>query len=259
MGLFGCSNLGMGSDAKLVSFCYSSGGGMDGGGSSTEVYTIEDRVYLKISDTEWWYEDNNVKEYQVSNEILEEITKVFKKYKFNRWNNKKFTNMFISDGASHSYRFEFDNNKSVYFSSQIYPSKYRKKLDEIHEIIKKYTDGAKAEPGLIKPEKTHEEKIYHAKPDNGSIELEVYEYSRKELYYRILNGTSEEVTVTNDIKLISAGTEEVIYESKSKYDNEVGANYASEECVSLKGRLPAGKYTLHVGEYSVDFEIGIQE
>lgn len=255
MGLFGCSNLGGFSKAKLVSYSYSSGGDMIGSSNSTELSIINDKVYLTVSESESWADDGTVTEYQLDEAVLSEIKDVFDKYGMNRWNNKKFTNMFVSDGASYSYHFYFDNEKSVYFSSQIYPEKYRKKLREIQEIINKYMAGATAEPGLVKKELTPEEKMYKRHPENGNVELDVYEYSMRTLKYRIMNGTSDDLKVANRVKLVNNDSSSTVYEENSTYDIETYANYSEEEYIGLNDRLAVGKYTLYVGDYSVDFEI----
>lgn len=51
------------------------------------------------------------------------------------WNNKKFSVMFVVDGASYSYSFKFEDNTSVSFSSQVYPVSYSEKLSEINKMI----------------------------------------------------------------------------------------------------------------------------
>lgn len=255
MFLLGCNRAGSSSDSTLVSFRYSSGGDMAGGGNSIALSVINEKVFLTIASTEWWYEDNTVCEYIVDDSVMEEIAAVYRKYKMYRWDNKKFTNMFINDGASYSYSFSFDDDKSVRFSSQIYPGKYKEKLNELHDIINRYLTDASPEAGLVKTEQTKEMLINKTKPDNGLVGLQVFEYSMLELKYRILNGTSDKVTVKDNIRLINNASDEVIFSSESKYDNEIYANYAEEGCISLKERLAEGTYTLFVGDCSTVFEI----
>lgn len=55
----------------------------------------------------------------------------------NYWNRKRVSKMFIADGESHSYSFEFDKS-SIHFSSQYYPDKYRKKIKKLNDVIAKY-------------------------------------------------------------------------------------------------------------------------
>ena len=62
-GLFACSKVPNVKNKELISYVYSSGGGMNGGGNSTEISIIDGEVILTYSDTEWWYEDDDITEY----------------------------------------------------------------------------------------------------------------------------------------------------------------------------------------------------
>ena len=251
MGLIGC---GFRKDAKLVSFCYSTGGGMRGEGSSVEVTVIGDKVYITEAASEYWYQDATVTEYVADPGICDEIAEVFRKYNMSLWNNKKFTNIFVNDGANHTYSFDFSDNTRVNFTSQVYPEKYRTKLAEIHDIIKKYEATATIEPGLVTDLQTSEQQIYKSHPDNGTVELEVFGYRKTILSYRIMNGTNAKVTIAGDIKL-TAASGEVVCEQSSRFDSTAYPNSSDEFTLTLSGRLAAGKYTLSVGELSAEFNV----
>ena len=123
----------------LNKYQYSSGGGMDGGFHVESVTRYDSgHAIVMIKQAQWYYQDPVVEEYLVDDAILDEIETVVRKYRMNRWDNKKFTNMFVCDGASYSYSFSFDESY-IHFSSQIYPVKYSKKLRQIDEIIKNNT------------------------------------------------------------------------------------------------------------------------
>ena len=253
-GLFGCSKVPNVKNKKLISYVYSSGGGMNGGGNSTEISIIDGEVILTYSDTKWWYDDNDITEYKLDKAVLADIESVFRKYKMQNWNDKKFTDMFVADGPSYSYSFKFEDSIRVSFSSQVYPVSYSKKLAEIDKVIEKYKERGSLEPGLVTKEKTDEELAGKNNPDNGLVEIEVYEYSKDRIYFRILNGTDKDVAVSNSVKLVRNSDGEMLYNESSEYSIEVNATSANEEYL-LSGRLEEGIYTIYVGDYSAEFEI----
>ena len=253
-GLFGCSKVPNVKNKELISYVYSSGGGMNGGGNSTEISIIDGEVILTYSDTEWWYEDDDITEYKLDKAVLADIESVFRKYKMQNWNDKKFTDMFVADGPSYSYSFKFEDSIRVSFSSQVYPVSYSKKLAEIDKVIEQYKERGTLEPGLVTKEKTDEELAGKNNPDNGLVEIEVYEYSKDRICFRILNGTNEDVAVSNSVKLVRNSDGEMLYNESSEYSIEVNATSANEEYL-LSGRLEEGIYTIYVGDYSAEFEI----
>ena len=257
LGLFGCGDVPDVKNTELISYRYSSYGGMCGGGSYREINIVDDRVILTDSHTTWWYEDACIKEYELEPAVLTDIESIFRKYKMQEWNNKKFTNEFVADGESNSYVFKFEDGTSVSFSSQTYPKAYGKKLSAIHDVITEHLEKGTLEPGLVTREKTEEELMYKEGPDNGLVELEVYEYSIDRIYYRILNGTDENVEVSDVVKLVRNSDGEVLYDNAGEYSIEVDATTSDEEIVFLSGRLAEGAYTLYVGEYSTEFEIRV--
>ena len=253
-GLFGCSKVPDVKNKELISYRYSSGGGMTGGGNSTEISIIDGEVILSYSNTEWWYEDADITEYKLDKAVLTDIESVFRKYKMQNWNDKKFSNMFVADGPSYSYSFKFEDSTMVSFSSQVYPVSYSEKLAELDKVIEQYKERGTLEPGLVTKEKTDEELAGKNNPDNGLVEIEVYEYSKDRIYFRILNGTDEDVAVSNSVKLVRNSDGEMLYNESSEYSIEVNATSANEEYL-LSGRLEEGIYTIYVGDYSAEFEI----
>ena len=59
-GLFGCSKVPNVKNKKLISYVYSSGGGMNGGGNSTEISIVDGEIILTCSGKEWWYNDADI-------------------------------------------------------------------------------------------------------------------------------------------------------------------------------------------------------
>ncbi len=253
-GLFGCSKAPDVKNKELTAYAYSCGGGMTGGGNSTEISIVGDRVILTYSEKDWWYEDAHITEYRVDKAILSDIESVFRKYKMQNWNNKKFSDMFVEDGPTFRYSFRFDDNTGVAFSSQVYPTSYSEKLAELDKVIEQYKESAVLEPGLVTREKTEEELAGKGTPDNGLVWIEVYEYSKDEIRYRVSNGTGDNISVSDSVRLVRNSDGEVLYNDSSEYPIEVIANTAEELSVP-SGRLEEGVYTLYAGDYSAEFEI----
>ena len=253
-GLFGCSKVPDVKNKELISYVHSSGGGMNGGGNSTEISIVDDEVILTYSNAEWWYNDDDITEYKLDKAVLSDIESVFRKYKMQNWNHKKFTDMFVADGPSVSYSFRFEDGTGVSFSSQIYPVSYGRKLAEIDNVIEQYKARGTLEPGLVTKNKTDEELAGKNKPDNGRVEIEVFKYSKDRICFRILNGTNKDVTVSNSVKLVRNSDGEMLYNKSSEYSIEVNAASAEEKSI-LSGRLAEGIYTIYAGDYSAEFEI----
>ena len=125
-------------------------------------------------------------------------------------------------------------------------------------MIEQYREKGTLEPGLVTKEKTDEELAGKNQPDNGLIGIEVYEYSRDSVYYRILNGTDGAVTISDSMKLVRNSDGETLYNESSDFPIEVNAESA-EECNIRSGRLEEGIYTLSVGDYSAEFEIRLPD
>ena len=94
-------------------------------------------------------------------------------------------------------------------------------------------------------------------PHNGLVEVEVYEYCKDRIHFRILNGTENDVEVSNSVKLVRNSDGEILYNESSEYSIEVSAASSNEESI-LSGRLEEGIYTIYVGDYSAEFEIRLQ-
>ena len=243
-------------EEKLESYAYGSGGGMLGGSYSESVLDYnEDSALITIMQSKWHGDDGTVKEYLVDKEILDELKTVFIKYHMKNWDNKKFTNMFIADGASRSYRFIFEI-KSVSFSSQYYPEKYASKLAELDAILDKYLKKATPLPGLLIHDTIMEDgQTLPYDLNNGEIVLSVYSYYQKYLYYRLANGTDEKKKMESVIRLYKDDKSTPIYEKSSEFKTLVYAHCPNEDFIELEERLAPGKYRLEVFGYTTEFEI----
>ena len=241
---------------KLTGYKYSRSGDMQGSSYSESVQEYsEDSALFTIMQRKWHSDDGTVKEYLVDKEILNELKAVFVKYHMEKWDNKKFTDRFIADGASDSYRFEFETNH-VSFSSQYYPEKYSSKLKELDEILNKHLENATLLPGLLIHDSI-KESDYTLPYDlnNGKIVLSVYSYHQKYLYYRLANGTDEEKKIESVIRLYRDGESVPIYEKSSDLQITLSAHRLYENSVKLNKLLAPGKYRFEAFGYETEFEI----
>lgn len=241
---------------KLEGYKYSRSGGIQGGSYSESVQEYsEDHALFTIMQHKWHRDDGTVKEYLVDKEILNELKAVFVKYHMEKWDNKKFTDRFIADGTSDSYRFEFETNH-VSFSSQYYPEKYSSKLKELDEILNKHLENATILPGLLIHDtikKSDYTQLYDL--NSGKIILSVYSYHQKHLYYRLANGTDEEKKIESVIRLYRDGESVPIYEKSSERQITLSAHRLYENSVKLNKLLAPGKYRFEGFGYETEFEI----
>ncbi len=245
---------------KLISFRRETGGDMQGSSSRICVRRYDDtRALITVSQAEWHYEDPQVTEYFTDVFIMDEIREVFLRYRMQNWDGKKFTNMFVADGASTAYDFDFETT-DVSFSSQIYPEQYAEKLEEINSLVRRRIAEGERLPGLILPELSEEERMSAHKPNDGKLSLHVYEYSRNQLSYRFANGTDEVLSAGRDYKLHKAGNDKMIAEAQpGSYTYTLYAHSTAESTISLEQRLEPGTYVLEAGGLSCTFEIGMHK
>ena len=236
----------------LQQFTYSEGGGMNGGYYRKSVKRADDtHALISIEEADWYAQDPTVREYLVDASILEELEAVVRKCGMNFWNRKTFTRMFIADGESKGYSFQFDK-ASVDFSSQYYPARFRKKLSRLNDIINPYLQDAAQLPGLVNRQPETEESV--GLPE-GKAELAVYFYCGDELGVRIKNGTEEKLELPGSWKVVDADTGRAVAQQEEKYGKTVYPQSRDEMSFRLPERLSAGNYTLVLGEWELPFEI----
>ncbi len=243
------------SNKPLTKFSYHYGGNMCGN-SHNEVVAPYDESHARISvsHADWHHEDPKVSEYLVDIGIMKKIEEIFHKYSMEKWNGKKFTDMFVCDGESYGYSFDFDKSY-ISFSSQIYPKKYYEKLNEIHEVLKEYIEKGEKLPGLCPAEISEEEQYKRYRPEDGKISIEVFSYFCGKLSFRVFNGTGENIEVPTDKKLFREGEAEPFVKEVDRYPNTVYANRCEEESIKVPACLEAGSYRLQAGELECSFEI----
>lgn len=124
----------------LNAYRYTSGGGMLGGYFCQTIKRGDDgRAIISIEEAECHNDEPKIEEYYVDASILDDLERIIRKNRMNFWNRRKFSNMFIADGESRGYCFEFDK-KQISFSSQHYPVKYSNKLHKLKEVIEAYLE-----------------------------------------------------------------------------------------------------------------------
>lgn len=235
---------------QLNKYSYSSGGGMTGGYHTETVKRSGEKAIISIEDAEFYAQDPTVTEYITDAAVMDELEAAVRKYNMNFWNRKKFTNIFVADGETDSYSFDFDKSE-ISFSSQIYPLRYSKKLSELDAIIKKYIKSGERLPGLVNP-KTDEEN--YEIPD-GELKIYICSYVNNTLKLNILNGTDEQLEIAKEYKLINADTRDVIISDSTTDGGIFSPQSKGEMEIKLKERLPVGSYKLVFGEFEIPFEI----
>lgn len=240
---------------KLIMYSYSSGGDMRGSHYSQEIKLSEEgKAVLCTSSADWYNDDPKTEESYIDAAVLEEIGKVFRKYHMNRWQNRKISKMFVADGASYSYRFTFGET-DFRFSAQYYPGRYRYKLDEIDNIIEKYSQTKEHIPGLVrKDESENEDEYSNIIPVQGEICFRVYNYCNKTIYFRLLNGTDNNITFPAEADIIFNGKKLEVINSCIPVD-EIAEDSYSEGSITLNDYLIEGTYRITAGDYSTEFEI----
>ena len=245
-----------GSKNPLTNYNYHSGGDMCGSHHSETVMPFnETHARISISHANWHFEDPKADEYLVDIEIMKKLEDVFRKYSMEKWNNKKFTDMFVCDGASYGYSFRFGDRSCIGFSSQIYPKKYSEKLQEFHDIVNAYIEKGEKLPALKLPEKTDEEAVTAHRPQDGNEKLEVFGYCEGILEYRFCNGTDEKLEYDRSVKLFREGEAEVIAFEDDKYHGTCYPHSTDDGSLKIPGHLTPGVYRLEMGKYTASFNI----
>jgi len=127
---------------ELMMYKTHSGGDKKGGNKETVLTAAAGGAILRFSEAEWHDEEPTVEEYLVDAKALEEIKEVFMKYEMYKWEDKKFSDLFVADGKTTSYLFSFTED-DISFSSQLYPDPYAAMLDELDAVIEKYRSTGK--------------------------------------------------------------------------------------------------------------------
>ncbi len=235
----------------LNKYSYSSGGGMTGGYHRETVKRQEDYAIITIESAEWYSQDPTVTEYLADVAVLDELETVVRENKMNFWNRKKFTNMFVHDGESTSYDFDFDE-ANISFSSQIYPIEYGNKLSKLDDVVKKYIGSAEKLPGLVNPRAGEEDN--YSIPENELV-IYVNSYAKNTLGIKILNGTDEDTEFSETYKIVNADTDTLMLEGNTPYNNKISGHSMDVIDIKLKERLQAGNYKIVFADLEILFEI----
>lgn len=234
----------------LDAYSYSSGGGMTGGYYRKSVTGYENRALISIESAEWYDKDPDVAEYYTDVAVLDELEQVVRKHRMNFWNRKKFTNIFVHDGESMSYHFNF-NDANISFSSQIYPIRYEKKLAMLDNVVEKYIKLGERLPGLVNPIVEEEQDPFK----EGKLIVYVSSYARNILGIKVLNGKDEPFEIPKTYKLINAKTGEIIIEADTLRSGRVSELSRENFDIRLKDRLSEGNYKIIFGDIEVKFEM----
>lgn len=242
---------------KLLSYSYSYGGDMIGSYRSKSVKRIGDgKAFVSSADSRRHYLDSTISEYYISDITLDKIEEIADKYKLYTYNDLPKSKLFAYDAGTSSYSFNFENLSLGFSSSDDVPVKGWDAIREIDKVISEAISEGEKLPGLVL-EQTGED--YNAREvKKGTVYVEVFEYSKNYIHYRIKNGLEENVEVKNDntIYLIDNENRHEIAHTEGKYARELPAYYCEDEYIEIKeGRLQPGEYVLVAGEYETTFSI----
>lgn len=135
--------------------------------NSVRLAVYGDDVLLTVSEKEWYGQDAAVSEYLTDRKALEQIREIFLSEGMYGWDAKKFSDASVADGETAEYSFSFTED-SVRFSSQIYPQRYRKKLEKLDAVIEDCRKQGEKLPGLV-PHGHAEEADPGRQPEKGCL------------------------------------------------------------------------------------------
>ncbi len=97
--------------------------------------TIKDGIYM-VEIKPYGVGEEDKLETEVTIDLLEEITKILKKYEVNKWDGFDKTDQGVLDGDSFSFLVSFNNDKSIHASGyMMWPKNYRNVRDEISTLF----------------------------------------------------------------------------------------------------------------------------
>lgn len=240
----------------LVSFHYSSAGGMTGGHDSLDLILSGDRALISSASAQWYGDDATVAEYFTDPGILGEIEKIFKDNDMETWEGAVFSDVRIFDGATESYEFRFRGG-SLRFSSQVFGMPYREPLNRIHQLVDEYAAKAEKLPGLVLPALSPEENRDRLQPRDGKVRFEAYRYSADRLFFRIVNGLDTALTVppASSFMLVKSGESLPLFENRLLIPSLAMPHFCLNFSVSPTERLTPGIYQCSFGDLQTEFEI----
>lgn len=244
--------------AALTGYSYSYGGDMRGSHRFISVEKADDEKALVVfSESEWHYQDPVVEEYYVPVSVLESIEKLYDTYGIYRLPFRPKNKFKILDGGSSSYSFSFANRKWVRFGSwQRLTKKGMEGMHKIDALIMEAVQQTEKLPGLVQEVGNADEE--YSKIKAGKCMLQVYEYSNNYLNFRLANGYTEPVKITENVVLyrLNGSDRQEIYRNDVGYEHKVSANYCWEGSIQLKEvRLEEGTYVLMLDGYEKEFVI----
>lgn len=244
--------------APLVSYSESYGGDMTGGHRIVKIRKLDgENAMLFTSEADWHSQPSRITETYVPASVLTEIEQVFDRYKMYGFDHLPEVKEHALDAGSSHYFFAYEDGGSVSFNSEEQiPSKSYDGLREIREILQRAAEQGKRLPGLV-TEQTGNGEEYIEWYTPGEIGVTVYEYSEEKLYFRLSNGTEEEVTLEGRIVLCRLDGEnwQEICSSPEPESFRVYERHFDEEYIRPEERLKAGRYRFVFGEYEDIFEI----
>lgn len=173
----------------LISYSSFYGGGMAGDSRSLQVQKADkEHALISYSHADSHNLDNTVEEYLVPISLLAQLEDVYDSNRLYLLPDMPEKKVFALDAGSDSYTFVFDGTGSVHFSdNQQIPFKSWDVIRELETGIRLACEQGQKLPGLISSGAMRTDCEYAPVPQD-QCQLQVYEYRRNVLHYRLRMG-----------------------------------------------------------------------
>lgn len=244
-------------DLPLKSVSFYRGGDMQGSTRDMSVEALDnDSAIVCYENAAWHHEAINVKEYIVPISVLEDIKNIFNNNKLVRCENAPKSKYMVLDGATSSYYFHFEKRTIRFSSTQELPDGSYEALREISKCVSNACEKGQRLPGLVLRKDENGNMPTKNAVIKGKVGIKVVGYKNKNLNISIGNGLEQEQVVALQSKIVEINKpENIVAERITDETIKVSKLYNENHFWKLDKRLPAGKYSLKLGDYTTEFEI----
>lgn len=122
---------------RLIEYLCNYGGDMQGGHKRIQVTRIDEvRAYVSVSKADWHNEEPEVKDYYVSNSLIDSISDVYYTYKLGRLKHLPMNPVFACDAGNFTYCFRFEDGTSLCFdTTKLIPQRGYDAVNKIYGLI----------------------------------------------------------------------------------------------------------------------------
>lgn len=122
---------------RLIEYLCNYGGDMQGEHKRIRVTCIDEvRAYVSVSKADWHNEEPEVKDYYVSNSLIDSISDVYYTYRLGRLNHLPKNPVFACDAGNFTYCFRFEDGTSLFFdTTKLIPQRGYDAVNKIYGLI----------------------------------------------------------------------------------------------------------------------------